>query len=87
MWSLKGSDLNSCILIVYGFLWNCPLKYPSVMWGNFLVIIFVNFDFVETVPLVEFLRVVIGNLNVKVHLVDFGPRMYGGSSQDKFQTL
>jgi len=57
------------------------------MWGNFLVIIFVNFDFIEAVPLVEFLRVVIGNLNVKVHLIDFGFRMCGGSGQDKFQTL
>jgi len=57
------------------------------MRDDFLVIIFVNFDLNETVPLVEFLRVVVGNLDVKVHLVDFGPRMCGSSSQNKFQTL
>lgn len=87
IWNLKRSDLNICILIIYGSLRNCPLKHPSIMWGNFLVIIFVNFDFIEAVPLVEFFRVVVGNLNVKVHLVDFGPHMCGGSGQDEFQTL
>ena len=52
MWNLKGSDLNSCILItIYGSLRICPLKHPSIMWGNFLVIMFVNFDFIEPVPL------------------------------------
>jgi len=46
-----------------------------------------NFDLNKTVPLVEFLRIVVGNLDVKVHLVDFGLRMCRSSGQNELQTL
>ena len=82
IWNVKGPDLKYC-----NSLRNYPLKYPSIMWDNLLVIIFLNLDFVETVPLVKFLCVVVGNLDVKVYLVDFGLYMCRGSGEDKLQTL
>ena len=57
------------------------------MWEKLRVIIFVNFDFIEAVPLVKFLWVVVGNLGVKVYLVDFGLYICRGSGEDKLQTL
>jgi len=56
------------------------------MWDNLLIIIFVDLDFVETMPLVEFLCVVVGNLDMKVYLIDFGLYLCRGSGEDKLQT-
>jgi len=85
MWNLK--DLTLHTIVGDASSWNYLLKYPSIMWENLRVIIFVNFDFIEAVPFVEFLCVVVGNLDVKVYLVNFGLYMCRGSGEDKLQTL
>ena len=57
------------------------------MWGDFLVIIIVDPHLLKAVSFVKPLRLVVGYLDVKIHLVDLGLYVGGGSCQDKFKGL
>lgn len=57
-------------------------KYPRVMRSDLLVVILMHSDFLETMPLVEFLCIMIRNLNMEIYLADFGFPVRRGRCQD-----